>query len=549
MTWRNKEILNNLSILLVLVAVFGCFAFGGIGSGSHLGKDGDPDVYYFVLDHSSSMREAGRDGVSHWLDLQNKVCDRLDKTPLGSAIYVHLFSDRPREAYSYPFDTESDRDSLKQTIRNGLGLPRGRTKLFDALGRSFEATEKLFLQNKKRFVRVLLFSDGIDNTSDNWTKGAVQSQFTGLMLEHPNVWLFYEPIGASPKPIEEIILHARAVERPGILPTSIKMETNRLTFVSTVSDAEDGEIEFDPQRIRCEITSGPKELSGRISMTPQTGGVPGLMIEPISLENGLVRGRMSLPKSNSQVPGVLQTGKLSVTWSEPSEFVHVEPVELDYAIELIENGSQPTIDSPEIAIETKDAPKSEETVHTVVEPLPGSIWTRFHFLRGLVVLLIAILVPLLWILVLRKVPHDLLYFDSEKPPGVNSENWVSIDAYWNMVSQSARIPMRELCISRKSKHWIEGDGKNEYLWIRPTKESKITYSSKDSVFVFASTIHREETGGYCYQFADSRCPIDENPRWFLMLVEGRGQRNRSWIVASVVASLVGTIVVCYCLAF
>ena len=101
----------------------------------------------------------------------------------------------PFTIFQPKFETLEDQQNVLKLIDNGVGSPAGYTFLYDAMGLAFTEARRLSLENEKRFVSVLVYTDGIDNKSQKWkTREELEKAFARLRELNDNVWVLINPI-------------------------------------------------------------------------------------------------------------------------------------------------------------------------------------------------------------------------------------------------------------------------------------------------------------------------------------------------------------------
>ena len=174
-------------------------------------------AYLLVLDHSGSMLVAdqpttdGRTGRTRWQALKDNVREFVKTVPLESLVWIAIFSEGEPEVFEPPFASETDRQELLRRIEQEFAdpTPRARTWLYETMAVAFRKAEQLSEDHAGRNISVILYSDGEDNLSPNWTREKLAQEFGKLVEENENLWVFIRTIGEEGAKPEDVLDHDR----------------------------------------------------------------------------------------------------------------------------------------------------------------------------------------------------------------------------------------------------------------------------------------------------------------------------------------------------
>ncbi len=231
----------------------------------------DSAAYLLIIDHSGSMKEKTSSGKTRWDEMQTRAVEFVRNVRPGSRIWLGVFSTNKPKPEIFTINTEQDRSALIQRIQKGYGLPDGGTALFDTLGMAFEEAERLSQQNPNRYISVMVYTDGEDQGSKQWSRDALQKRFNQLVDQNKNLWLFFTPLDKigpvfDPKQAGDHVV----VGEPKI-PISLRLandsfvlrnpkvepkQTIALEFLA--SDADWGRLDGKPMNFTFEAGSGQR---------------------------------------------------------------------------------------------------------------------------------------------------------------------------------------------------------------------------------------------------------------------------------------------------
>lgn len=154
----------------------------------------DSAAYLLIIDHSGSMQARTSAGKTRWEEMQVRAVEFVRNVRPGSRIWLGVFSTKKPNPEIFTINTEQDRAALIQRIQNGYGPPNGGTALYDSLAMAFEEAERLSRQNPNRYISVMVYTDGNDEGSKEWTREALQKRFNQLVEQNKNLWLFFTPL-------------------------------------------------------------------------------------------------------------------------------------------------------------------------------------------------------------------------------------------------------------------------------------------------------------------------------------------------------------------
>jgi hypothetical protein len=270
------------------------------------------DAYFLAIDHSSSMLEKGESGRPKWREMQDHAAQLLAEVPLHSEIHAATFAVELSASRSLPFDTEADRAHAIETVARMCESPAGNTRLFDSLGTIFTRAEQVFHGDPQREVRVLVFTDGMDNLSVEWSQASLQQRFQETLKEHPNVWLFFTPLAGSRMRVKQLINHPHAVEHAFKPPILLKVQPDKLVMNDPLTGPEQMlSLEFSdvsPEHwrllqgttVECEFQDADHRLTA--------------VVEPLRLHPGVMTSKIRFVNSERLQPGDARVGVLKLTF-------------------------------------------------------------------------------------------------------------------------------------------------------------------------------------------------------------------------------------------
>lgn len=250
------------------------------GSANAVGQQTKPDAsqavadsaaYLLIIDHSGSMKEKASTGKSRWEEMQARAAEFVRNVRPGSRIWLGVFSTKKPTPEIFTINTEQDRSALIQRIQKSHGPPQGATALYDTLGMAFEEAERLSQQNPNRYISVMVYTDGADEGSKEWSRESLQKRFNLLIAQNKNLWLFFTPLDKIPAVLDpklgadhilvgepKIPMSLRLVNDSFVLsnPKLQPKQTIGLEFLA--SDADWGRLDGKPMNFAFEAGSGQR---------------------------------------------------------------------------------------------------------------------------------------------------------------------------------------------------------------------------------------------------------------------------------------------------
>ena len=122
--------------------------------------------------------------ADRWQVAKDRAKEFLGSTPLQSDIWLAVFSDQPVNIVEPPFATEQDRQALLRRIDELPEPEKAGTWLYATLAKVLDFAQRLSEDRDGRYVSVLVFSDGKDETSPSpWTKAKLEEMFHEAVAE------------------------------------------------------------------------------------------------------------------------------------------------------------------------------------------------------------------------------------------------------------------------------------------------------------------------------------------------------------------------------
>jgi PKD repeat protein len=276
----------------------------------------DAAAYLLIIDHSGSMMERAASGRTRWEEMQTRAVEFVRNVRPGSRIWLGVFSGNKPRPEICTLHTQQDRNALIQRIERGYGRPQGGTALYDTLGMAFEEAERLSQQNPNRYISVMVYTDGKDEGSREWTRDALQKRFKQLIDQNKNLWLFFTPLDKIPPVLDPAQGGERIEMGQPKIPISLRLLTDSLVLKSPrVQPRPTIQIEFLASDADWRLLGG-KPLS--IAFEPVAG--QSIVVRPMAAAYPLRSGKMDvaleIPNADS-LPGDQEyAGTLRLTFPE-----------------------------------------------------------------------------------------------------------------------------------------------------------------------------------------------------------------------------------------
>ena len=202
-------------------------------------------AYLLVIDHSSSMRDAGANGEPRWLTMRTSADTFLADVPLGSYVGIALFSDRvrPRE---FTISSEASRSAVRAYLQSAYERPTvAQTALYRATAGALDAAEYLNAESPGRPISIMLYTDGENYLKSGnraiWGAGNdPNAEFTAdgrrslchklasFLAEHRSARVYVTPIAGAPQVLPDVC--GRMIPGSVKIPVPVSVEPGRVVL-------------------------------------------------------------------------------------------------------------------------------------------------------------------------------------------------------------------------------------------------------------------------------------------------------------------------------
>lgn len=203
-------------------------------------------AYLLMIDHSGSMRTQDQprgnhlNAITRWQAAKERAKEFLSSTPLKSDIWLAIFCDQPVNIMKPSFRTEQERQALMRLIDEQPEPQEAGTWLYYTLAKMLDLAQKLSEERDGRYVSVLIFSDGKDETSPPpWTKAKLEETFRQALMKNDNLWMFFAPIGEQGAVSRDVVVnpHAKDIQQHKH-PLSIERSPSRVALRNAATNPE-----------------------------------------------------------------------------------------------------------------------------------------------------------------------------------------------------------------------------------------------------------------------------------------------------------------------
>jgi hypothetical protein len=150
-------------------------------------------VYFFVLDHSTSMNTLVKKGQTRWEQRREEAVIDIKRIPLGCEVRFYIFSKVGNIIIeSFVLKDENERQKAINFIAQSSAPVRSNdngTCLYDVQGLALEAAHRLSQDIPNRYIVVMIYTDGIDEKSVRETEATINQKYGKYQKDNPNLFL------------------------------------------------------------------------------------------------------------------------------------------------------------------------------------------------------------------------------------------------------------------------------------------------------------------------------------------------------------------------